>query len=185
MERAATSPPPPDVAIRALRAADADALHALARQPSIDGRFASAPHASLDRRREWLEALIREQYALGAWSGETLVGWSELAPGRLRRSHTAAVAIAVHDAWHRRGVGGALMRETLRIADDWLGLRRIEAQLYADDFVALAFHRRFGFEIEATQRGAALRGGVLVDGCLIARMKAPLPLAAAPGGTPT
>lgn len=77
------------------------------------------------------------------------------------------------------------MRETLRIADDWLGLRRIEAQLYADDFVALAFHRRFGFEIEATQRGAALRGGVLVDGCLIARMKAPLPLAAAPGGTPT
>lgn len=170
MERAATSPPPPDVAIRALRAADADALHALARQPSIDGRFASAPHASLDRRREWLEALIREQYALGAWSGETLVGWSELAPGRLRRSHTAAVAIAVHDAWHRRGVGGALMRETLRIADD---------------FVALAFHRRFGFEIEATQRGAALRGGVLVDGCLIARMKAPLPLAAAPGGTPT
>lgn len=114
MERAATSPPPPDVAIRALRAADADALHALARQPSIDGRFASAPHASLDRRREWLEA-----------------------------------------------------------------------QLYADDFVALAFHRRFGFEIEATQRGAALRGGVLVDGCLIARMKAPLPLAAAPGGTPT
>ncbi|AOJ72553.1 MULTISPECIES: GNAT family N-acetyltransferase [Burkholderia] len=184
MERAASSPPPPDVTIRALRAADADALHALARQPSIDGRFASAPHASLDRRREWLDALMREQYALGAWIGEALVGWSELAPGKLRRSHAASISIAVHDAWHRRGVGGALMRETLAIADDWLGLRRIEAQLYADDFVALAFHRKFGFEIEATQRGAALRDGVLVDGCLIARLKDSPPLAAAPSETP-
>jgi putative acetyltransferase len=55
-------------------------------------------------------------------------------------------------------------------ADRWLGLRRIELQVYADNARAIALYRRFGFEHEGTHRAYALRDGQLVDSLSMARL---------------
>ncbi|WP_323119120.1 GNAT family N-acetyltransferase [Burkholderia alba] len=169
---------PAGLILRGLCADDAESLHALALRPEIERWSMDAPGMTLDARRARLESLAMNQHAIGAWAGATLVGWTELTQGKYRRAHAAVLALTVHDAWRRRGIGRALMRETLDLADNWLGLRRIEVNVYADDRPGLAFHRGFGFDVEALKRGIALRDGVLADACLMARLKDPMPLAA-------
>jgi putative acetyltransferase len=49
------------------------------------------------------------------------------------------------------------------LAFNWLGLRRIEVTVYADNAAAVRLYRKVGFAIEGTARRFALRDGVLVD----------------------
>ena len=95
------------------------------------------------------------------------------------------IGIGVHDAWHRRGIGNALMTELLDLADNWLGLRRVELHVFADNHAALALYRKFGFEIEAHQRGAVLRRGVLIDCYFMARLREAAPWTSTPSAANT
>ncbi|WP_052498530.1 GNAT family N-acetyltransferase [Burkholderia plantarii] len=166
------------VVIRALRGDDAEALHALLSRPAVAAWRIEAPHRSLAWRRDWLGKLLAQRHGFGAWADGTLAGFGELAPLRLRRQHAATLELAVHDGWRRRGVGTALLREMLRFADRWLGLRRLELDLHADDTAALALYAGFGFETEGFRRGGLLRDGALVDLRMLARLRAPMPEAA-------
>ena len=49
------------------------------------------------------------------------------------------------------------------MADNWMGFRRLELTVYTDNAVALALYRKFGFIIEGTARGYALRDGEFPD----------------------
>jgi putative acetyltransferase len=60
--------------------------------------------------------------------------------------------MGVRDDWQGKGVGSALMRAALDLADNWLGLRRLELNVHADNERAIALYRKFGFEIEGTHR---------------------------------
>ena len=68
-----------------------------------------------------------------------------------------------------QGVGTALMSALCDYADNWLGTLRIELTVYADNAVALRLYRKFGFQIEGTFRGYAMRDGVFVDALAMAR----------------
>jgi L-phenylalanine/L-methionine N-acetyltransferase len=157
--------------IRALTLDDLDALHALASRPAIASRGVDAPFFALEKRRAWLENLLAQHFVFGAFDGATLIGWAELTPYKARRAHVAGFAVAVHEAWHRRGVGSALTRAALDLADNWLGLRRIELHCYTDNAAAVALYRKHGFAVEAVQRAAVLRDGVLTDAYAMARLK--------------
>ncbi|WP_242468549.1 GNAT family N-acetyltransferase [Burkholderia plantarii] len=170
--------------IRALRGDDAEALHALLSRPALAAWRIEAPHRSLAWRRDWLGKLLAQRHGFGAWVDGTLAGFGELAPLRLRRHHAATLELAVHDDWRRRGVGTALLREMLGFADRWLGLRRLELDLRADDTAALALYASFGFETEGFRRGGLLRDGMLVDLRMLARLREPMPVAASPGPAP-
>ena len=50
--------------------------------------------------------------------------------------------MAVHDDWAGRGVGTALMQAALDLADNWLGLTRVELTVWADNQAALALIAR-------------------------------------------
>ncbi|MCR1769636.1 GNAT family N-acetyltransferase [Burkholderia glumae] len=175
---APASAPRAPVAIRALRGDDAEALHALLSRPAVAAWRCEAPHRSLAWRRDWLDTLLAQRHGFGAWVDGALAGFGELAPLRLRRHHAAQLELAVHDGQRRRGVGTALLREMLRFADGWLGLRRLELDLHADDAAALALYAGFGFETEGFRRGGLLRGGELVDLRMLARLREPMPVAA-------
>ena len=86
-----------------------------------------------------------------------------------RRRHAGTIGMAVRDDWHGRGVGTALMKAVVDLADNWVGYSRLELTAYTDNAAALALYRKFGFEIEGTARNYALRDGVLVDAYLMAR----------------
>ena len=75
-------------------------------------------------------------------------------------------------AWQGKGVGRALMKALLDVADGWLNIFRIELNVFSDNERAIALYREFGFEIEGTHRAYALRDGHYVDSHSMARIKA-------------
>jgi putative acetyltransferase len=86
-----------------------------------------------------------------------------------RRRHAGTIGMAVRDDWHGRGIGSALLAAGVDLADNWVGYSRLELTAYVDNAAALALYRKFGFEIEGIARAFALRDGVLVDACMMAR----------------
>ncbi|CAE6837243.1 L-amino acid N-acetyltransferase AaaT [Paraburkholderia haematera] len=174
---------PEGLTLRALRVGDAEQFHAMGQLPVVMNGNPHMPFRTLASTREYLEKLEPSEIVIAAMVGDTLVGEAELTPFKGRRAHAASLGIGVHDAWHRRGIGNALMTELLDLADNWLGLRRVELDVFADNHAALALYRKFGFELEAHQRGAVLRRGVLIDCYFMARLREPAPLQSTPSAT--
>ncbi len=77
----------------------------------------------------------------------------------------------VRDDWQGRGVGSALMRAVIDLADKWLNLTRIELTVYTDNEPAIALYRKFGFQIEGTLRNYAFRDGEFVSAYVMARVR--------------
>lgn len=177
-ERAAL---PEGVVVRAVQLTDAEQLQAMRADPAVfHPGSAGLPYVPLERIRAWIERLgTPPTIALVAELEGMLLGSAELTPFTGRRAHAGGIGMGVHAAWHGRGVGSRLMTELLDIADNWLGLRRVELRLFADNEAALALYRKFGFEVEAHIRGEALRDGVFIDGLLMARLRPGAPFAAA------
>ena len=88
-----------------------------------------------------------------------------------RRRHVGEIGMAVHEAFQGRGIGTALVAAALALADDWLALRRVELQVFADNAAAIHLYERFGFVAEGLAREFAFRDGAYVDALLMARLR--------------
>lgn len=88
-----------------------------------------------------------------------------------RRSHSMMLGMAVADEFQGRGVGDALMRALLSIADGWLNVFRIELTVFTDNDRAIALYRKHGFEVEGTHKAYALRDGKYADTHTMARVR--------------
>ena len=89
---------------------------------------------------------------------------------RPRRAHVGEIGMGVRDDWQGKGVGSALLQAALDLADNWLGLRRIELHVHADNERAIALYRKFGFAVEGTHRAYAIRNGEYIDSLSMARL---------------
>ena len=92
-------------------------------------------------------------------------------PDLPRRQHAAHIGMAVRDDWQGKGVGTALLKAALDLADNWLDLARLELSVFIDNEAAVRLYRKLGFEIEGTQRKYALRDGRFIDGYLMSRLR--------------
>ncbi|MBI4673925.1 MAG: GNAT family N-acetyltransferase [Chloroflexi bacterium] len=92
-------------------------------------------------------------------------------PHNTRRKHVAQLGMMVRDDWQGKGVGAALMRAAVELADKWLNVTHIELEVYADNEPALRLYKKFGFEIEGTLKQHAFRDGVYVDSYFMARLR--------------
>ena len=90
-----------------------------------------------------------------------------------RMRHSGHFGMAVRDDWQGRGVGAKLLQAALDLADNWLGLTRLDLRVFADNGAAIALYRKFGFEVEGTHKRFALRGGEYADAHVMARIKRP------------
>jgi L-phenylalanine/L-methionine N-acetyltransferase len=90
-----------------------------------------------------------------------------------RRRHSGHFGMAVRDDWQGKGVGTKLLEAALDLADNWLGLTRLDLRVFVDNGAAIALYRKFGFEVEGTHKCFALRGGDFVDAHVMARLKQP------------
>jgi len=130
------------------------------------------PYRSLESVREQLTKSGAGDHLLVAEIEGEVVGVIGLhTSSRPRVNHKAEVGMMVHDDWQGKGVGAALMRAVIELADKWLNLTRIELSVFTDNESAIALYRKFGFEIEGTLRKYAFRDGEFVDAFAMGRIK--------------
>lgn len=138
--------------------------------------FAGTLQLPYPSREQWKQRVAHPTeglYMLVAVVDKKVVGLLglETFPNKPRRRHVGTFGISVHDDWQGQGIGGALMRACLDLADNWLNLTRLELEVYADNESAIHLYKRFGFEPEGTLRQHAFRDGQFVDSIVMARLR--------------
>lgn len=159
-----------DLTIRAPIPEDIDALTEMANMPGVRFGTMRVPYTS----RAFTEKRIAPQegkHVLIAVREGKPVGQGVLLQFRGRRAHAGELYLFVHDDHVGTGIGTALMRAMLDLADRWIGLRRVELTVNADNEPAIKLYERMGFEHEGTRRADVLRGGRLVDCHMMARLR--------------
>nr|WP_199064462.1 GNAT family N-acetyltransferase [Chromobacterium sp. ASV5] len=161
--------------IRHAEPGDAAALREIMAEAGAYANTLQLPCPSL---RHW-ESNMARLLAEGRWQlvcedeAGRLIGRGGLwRLGEAQLGHAAGLGITVRAGCRSRGVGSALMAALMELADDWLGLRRIELTVFCDNAAAIALYRKFGFAEEARLRAYALRDGAYHDVCLMARLAA-------------
>jgi putative acetyltransferase len=174
------------IAVRRATPRDAAAYAKLMSDPQVYGNLMQLPmpdealwHARLTEGT----APGKPDLLLSAELDGEVVGSCGLHPAgpQLRRRHVMFLGISVAPSAQRRGVGSALMAAMCDYADNWAGVLRLELTVFVDNAAAIALYRKFGFEVEGTQRAYALRDGVYEDVFAMARLHPNPPLPRAPG----
>jgi putative acetyltransferase len=192
LEPTSTPQPAAGAAPLLIRRATADDAPAIARvyeEPSVRANLLQLPFINVESMRQWLveqSAPGRVELQLVAHRAGQVLGAAGLAPAapQLRRRHAMGLGIGVASAVQGQGVGSALMRALCDYADRWAQVLRLELNVFTDNERAIALYRRFGFRIEGTHRGYALRDGVYADVYAMARLHPDPPRLAWPGPEP-
>jgi putative acetyltransferase len=179
----------PTVTIRGQRSDDWENLYALLNEPDIiHDSLLMLPYLPEDGFRDYLGGAASATQALIAEASQPsgrkrIVGAAWLHSLTRRRRHTGQLSMVVHPDYRGGQVALSLLRAALDLAENWLGLRRIEMIVYADELSSLAFYEEHGFEREAALRRYALRAGAYHDAFWLARLN-PRPDETAPRPAP-
>jgi putative acetyltransferase len=157
--------------IRAREPGDWREFAELLQLPKVRWGTLRLPFASKEQYRKWLESPPEGMTAIVAEFDGRIVGCADVTRDKGRRNHVGVIGISVHDDFHGRRIGSAMMAALVETADDWLDLNRLELKVHIDNEPAIRLYRRFGFEVEGTLRADCFRGGAYVDSHLMARLK--------------
>ncbi len=160
------------ILIRAREPGDAQAVTEIMNSPGVVAGTLRLPYSSIAEQAERLGQRRDNHYGLVAEIDGRVVGSLGLAlETAIRRRHCAGLGMAVHDAFQGQGVGSALLAAAIDLADNWLGLRRLELHVYTDNAAGIRLYEKFGFAIEGTAREFALRDGTYIDAFAMARVR--------------
>ncbi|MCG3159042.1 MAG: L-amino acid N-acetyltransferase AaaT [Acidobacteria bacterium] len=161
-----------DITIRRAELSDAEAMWRCFTAPRVVRNTLQPPYRSVESVREQLAKGGEGDHILVAVVDGEVVGLIGLhAKTRPRINHIGEIGMSVRDDWQGKGVGSAMMRAVVDLADKWLNLKRLELTVYTDNEPAIALYRKFGFEVEGTMRQSAFRDGEFVDAHMMARIK--------------
>ncbi len=160
-----------EIVIRPVRAEDAEAVNEIRRQPGVMRFILSMPSERVATNRGFLEGLGPDEHVFVAEVEGRVVGMAGLHVAAGRRRHAGGIGIAVHDDFHGRGIGRALMEALLDVADNYLGLVRVELEVMADNDRAIKLYESLGFQTEGRKRKDIFRHGDYVDALIMARVR--------------
>jgi putative acetyltransferase len=134
------------IEIRSAEPSDCEAIRRIFDGPNAVAGTLQVPHASVESwRKLQLEQAPNARILVALVKGR-IVGHLGLHPvARPRRAHVAAIGMAVSDRWQGRGIGGALLREAISLADNWLNILRLELTVYTDNAAGIRLYKKFGF----------------------------------------
>jgi L-phenylalanine/L-methionine N-acetyltransferase len=163
---------PEKITVRHSEPEDYVAVHRVYSGPRAVADTLGLPFSSKERWRERLTQKREGEFSLVACVGSEVVGHlSVYLYPEPRSRHSGHLGMAVRDDWQGKGVGTKLMEAALDLADNWLGLTRLDLRVFVDNGAAIALYRKFGFEVEGTHERFALRGGEYADAHVMARLK--------------
>ena len=117
------------------------------------------PSERAEDTRRWLERLTSDDHVLVAELDGRVVGIVGLHVRSGKQRHSASVGMVVADDFQGRGIGRRLLSAALDLADDHLGLLRVDLEVLHDNRRAIALYERSGFELGGpTQEGPWVLG---------------------------
>jgi putative acetyltransferase len=131
------------------------------------------PYPSQEIWRKRLAEPKPDEFTLVALVGGRIAGNAGLhrSANSPRRSHVMFVGMAVSEEFQGKGVGDALMKALIEIADGWLNVFRLELTVFTDNERAIRLYRKHGFEVEGTHKAYAVREGKYADTYSMARVR--------------
>jgi putative acetyltransferase len=159
------------IQVRGREPGDIEALTEILNCPSVVAGTMQLPYRSVAYRQAHLHDDPNASYLVAVIDGRVVGDAGLHVEPSPRRRHCASIGLAVHEAFQGQGVGTALMTALLDLADNWLGLQRLELTVYTDNAAAVHLYQKFGFVIEGTAQQFALRAGVYVDAFTMARLR--------------
>jgi L-phenylalanine/L-methionine N-acetyltransferase len=162
----------PNLRIRSIEPEDYRAMQALFALPGVIRGTLQLPFPSVELWRKRMTELPHNRPMLVACIDDALVAnIGILIPQNPRRRHVGEIGLAVHDDWCGRGIGTALLRSAIDLAERWLTLSRLELSVFVDNAPAIALYEKFGFKREGKFERYALRDGEYVDTWTMARLQ--------------
>ncbi len=161
-----------DIVVRRAEPDDYEAFWRIYQDESAYTGTLQLPLPSRDMWRKRLAEPVEGDFIFAAVAGGEVVGNAGLHHFKqARRAHAMHLGIAVRSDFQSKGVGAALMKAMVDLADGWLNVIRLELTVYTDNEAAIALYRKFGFEVEGTHKAYALRAGRYVDSLSMARLR--------------
>ena len=161
-----------NIEIRHSEPEDIAAIKDIYAEPSCYSGTLQLPYPSLD---QWQQQLLKKPvgfYSLVAWAEGLIVAQLglQVMPSP-RRKHAANMGMAVKQSYRGQGVGHALLKQAIDMADNWLNLNRLELEVYTDNKAAIQLYKKHGFVTEGLAQAYAFRAGEYVDVILMARLR--------------
>ncbi len=161
----------PEIKIRPVRVEDAAAINELRRQPGVMDFTMSLPSERVESNRKFLESLGPDAHVMVVEVGGQVAGMAGLHVNGGKRRHVGNLGIMVGAGFQSRGIGKALMEALLDIADNYLGLVRVELEVLADNKRAIHLYESLGFETEGCKRKDIFRRGKYADVLVMGRVR--------------
>ncbi len=163
------------VTVRPAREDDAEDLYQVRTAEKATAQTLAVPGRSFEQFAEGHNEAVnaRNAYLLVAEKDGRAVGMTSLQVRGGRQAHCGSLGMMVHDDFHGQGIGTSLVESVLDLADNWLGLRRLELEVYVDNEAAIALYEKFGFQREGRKRAGAVKDGQLIDILLMGRICPP------------
>ncbi len=165
-----------DFIIRPVEITDAKGINALRRMPGVFENILGIPSERVKSSEDFLMSMDKNQHQLVAVATtlegkEVIIGTAGLvtyASPRMR--HSGSIGIMIHKDYQNAGVGTALMKALIDIADNWLMLVRLELSVFEDNERAIHIYEKCGFKKEGLKRLAAIRNGKYENEYIMSRI---------------
>lgn len=165
-------PCPEDLVVRGVHSRDAADIHRFRIQPGALWDMGRLPTYTLMEVEDELKSDPIGGYMMVAETGGQVVGLASMRQFQKRRAHVAHIgAVLVSPDWWGRGIGERLAQSLVDLGDNWLGLKRLELTVSADNHRAIALYKKLGFETELLHKAYMMRGGRFSDMYLMARVR--------------
>jgi len=163
-----------DFVIRPIKLEDAAAINEMRRMDGVRENTLGIFSERITRSEDFIKSLSENDHLLVAEIDENgvkkvvgLIGLHINRNPRLR--HSASIGIMVHTDYQGKGIGTALLKKVIDLADNWLMLVRLELTAFVENDRAVKLYQSLGFQIEGIKRYAAIRNGKYADEYLMAR----------------